>query len=132
MINNIKELIVLYDGSCNLCHWSVNFIKRTIKRDQIKFVPLHSTYSQKLLPEHYKKIVYTDSVIFIDNNRIYQKSSALLRLLKYLKYPWPFLRIFFVIPRFIRDYFYDWVASHRKLWFGENKSCTFSPHKNYE
>jgi predicted DCC family thiol-disulfide oxidoreductase YuxK len=114
--------IILFDGVCNLCNNSVQFI---IKRDSagyFKFTSLQSETGQTLLKKHH---LNTDlnSFVLIENETAYVKSSAALRVCSKLSGVWLILSIFRILPPFIRDLGYDYVAKNRYKWFGKKESC---------
>lgn len=114
--------IILFDGSCNFCSTSVQFI---VKRDPgayYQFAALQSEAGRRLLTA-YKVPEDTDSLILIDNNRYYMKSSAALRICKHLNGGWKMFSLFLVIPRPLRDTLYDLIAKNRYKWFGRKKAC---------
>lgn len=118
------QSIILFDGECNLCSQSVQFI---IKRDQhscFKFASLQSEFGVKRLQErgldHQLK-----SIVLIRNNRVYIKSAAILRICKDLGGGWKFMALFLIIPAPIRDVLYNFVTKNRYKWFGKRESCMF-------
>ena len=114
--------IILYDGDCNLCDHSVQFI---IKRDDkalYKFASIQSDIGKELL-SNYNISEYNDSFILIENNQCYFKSTAALRVCKNLKGAWKLLYIFLLLPRRFRDIFYNIIGKNRYRWFGKRNSC---------
>lgn len=114
--------IILFDGVCNLCNSSVQFI---IKRDPdgyFSFAPLQEEAGKKLLDGHNIK-TNMDSLILISNNTYYKKSSAALEICRHLQGAWKCLYVFKIIPRFIRDPLYSFIAKNRYKWFGKKSSC---------
>lgn len=114
--------IVLFDGVCNYCNAMVNFAIRHDKKGLIKFAPLQSE-AGKILKEKYQLDPGIDSVIFIDNGKVYTYSDAAIRITKYLQWPSKALYAFMIVPAFIRQPFYKWVARNRYKWFGEKETC---------
>jgi predicted DCC family thiol-disulfide oxidoreductase YuxK len=127
MTNN--PVIVLFDGICNLCSGSVLFI---IKRDPagyFRFAALQ-TDSGRLITEKYGiNLVRTDSLILIENNKVYYRSDAALRISRKLRGAWKLFYAFIIIPPFLRNFFYDLVARNRYRWFGQRNNC-FIPDEN--
>ncbi|MBU9710993.1 thiol-disulfide oxidoreductase DCC family protein [Evansella tamaricis] len=114
--------IILFDGVCNLCTTSVQFI---IKRDPegiFQFASLQSTEGQKLL-KRYNINSTMDSFILIKNEKYYVKSSAALHVAKELRGGWKLLFPLVVIPPPIRNIFYSIVAKNRYRWFGKKEDC---------
>jgi len=100
----------------------VNFAIRNDKKAIIKFAPLQSEAGKKLR-EKYHVDPGIDSVIFIDNDKVYTYSDAALRITKYLSWPSKSLYAFMIVPQFIRQPFYKWVARNRYKWFGKKETC---------
>ncbi|GEL78539.1 thiol-disulfide oxidoreductase DCC family protein [Tenuibacillus multivorans] len=114
--------IVLFDGVCNLCNGLVQFILKRDQRDHFRFASLQGETGQQLLKE--KRIsTDLDSFIYISDKRVYTKSSAALQVVKHLPGLWKGLYIFVVIPKFIRDWLYAFVATNRYKWFGKQDYC---------
>lgn len=115
--------IILFDGVCNFCNNSVNFIIKHKKKDkQIRFASLQSKVGTSL-KEMYKIPENVDSIILINNKRLYFFSSALIEISKYLSFPYNFLTGFLIIPRFVRDWVYQQFAKRRYKWFGKKDTC---------
>lgn len=114
--------IVLFDGVCNYCNAMVNFAIRHDKKAILKFAPLQSEAGRRL-KEKYKIPDEIDSVIFIDNNIPYTHSDAAIRIAKYLNWPAKVLYGFIIIPKFIRQPIYKWIARNRYRWFGKKEEC---------
>jgi predicted DCC family thiol-disulfide oxidoreductase YuxK len=115
--------IVLFDGYCNLCSWSVQFIIKRDKNDYFRFASLQSEIGKQVINQFNLPSDFDDSVVLIENNQIYFKSTAALRIAKKLKSFWPLSSIFMVIPKFIRDYIYTIIATKRFKWFGKKDAC---------
>ncbi|MDQ0219821.1 thiol-disulfide oxidoreductase DCC family protein [Peribacillus cavernae] len=116
------DSIVLFDGICNLCNSSVQFI---LKRDPVahfKFGSLQSDLGQETI-ERYRLSKKLNSIVLIENDKSYTKSTAVLRICKNLKGAWKLVSILRIIPRPIRDFFYDIIAKNRYKWFGKQDSC---------
>lgn len=122
------ERIILFDGVCNLCNDSVQFIIKRDPNGHFKFASLQSEVGQKLLsPFGAEKEM--NSFILIENDRIYMKSSAALRVCNKLSGFWILFSIFWVVPSFIRNFLYDIVAKNRYKWFGKKKAVCFQHQK---
>lgn len=115
--------ILLFDGLCNLCNSSVLFvIKRDAKR-QIRYAPIQSKQGMMLMKKYGIEEAFLGSLIFIDEGKVYLRSTGALRLCRYLKGLWPLLYILIIVPPFIRNTVYDLVAKKRYEWFGKKESC---------
>lgn len=116
------EGIILFDGMCNLCSSSVQFI---IKRDPdgyFSFASMQSEEAKKLMIQ-YQVPTDIDSIVVIDQKKYFLQSSAALQICKHLKGKWKMLTVFRVIPRKIRDRFYNYIAKNRYKWFGKKDTC---------
>lgn len=115
--------IILFDGVCNLCAWSVQFIIKHDPRGAFKFAALQSPAGQTLLAARGLAQEHFDSVVLIEGDRFYKESSAALRIARRLSGLWPLLYGFMIVPTFIRDWVYQFIATHRYGWFGKTDSC---------
>jgi predicted DCC family thiol-disulfide oxidoreductase YuxK len=115
--------IILFDGVCNLCNYSVNFIISRDRRAYFRFASLQSPVGQELLQQYELSNATLDSVILLDNGRMYQRSTAALRITRRLRQPWPLCYAFIIIPKFIRDLIYNFIARNRYRWFGQRDLC---------
>ncbi len=113
---------MLFDGVCNFCNSSVQFIIKRDKAHQLRFGSLQSASGMQL-KKQYAIPDDLDSVILIENGKYYAKSTAALRIVAYFGIAWKFLAIFYLVPRFIRDYFYEIIAKNRYKWFGKKETC---------
>lgn len=115
--------VIFFDGFCNLCNGAVQF---TIKRDHkniFRFTSLDSKYAQeKLMPFHIDP-KQGSSFVLLEDGKIYQRSTAALKVAKQLGGLWPILYGFIIVPSFIRDVIYNYVAKNRYKWFGKQESC---------
>lgn len=118
-----KSPILYFDGYCNLCHASVQFILRRERNSAILFASLQSGYAKKHLPEGLVSSTDPESLVFVENGKIYEASSAAVRIANYLSFPWRALIIFQLIPTFIRDKLYFFIARNRYRWFGKKDQC---------
>lgn len=113
--------IILFDGECNLCDASVQFI---LKRDHgyYDFASLQGLTGQQLIQKH-RLPSDLNSVVVIEQGVPYIKSDAALRITKHLNSAWPLATIFRFLPRAGRDFVYDIIAKHRHEWFGHKQQC---------
>jgi len=116
------ERIILFDGVCNLCNSSVQFILKRDPAGKFKFAPLQGETGQRLLKKHG---ISTDinSIVLIEHEKVFIKSNAAIRVGRQLTGAWKMASAFNIIPRFIRDFLYDIVANNRYKWFGKTESC---------
>lgn len=120
--NNKK--IILFDGVCNLCNNSVNFIIDRDKKDIFRFASLQSSIGKKLTSDRGIDTQLMDSIILIEPGvAYYQKSTAALMIAKDLAGAYSFLHYFSVLPVSFRDGVYGLIAKNRYRWFGKEESC---------
>jgi predicted DCC family thiol-disulfide oxidoreductase YuxK len=119
----ISRPLILFDGVCNFCNGAVNFIIKRGKNSQLKFCPIQSNTGQQLLKEYGLPGDYLNSFIFIERNQVFTHSTAALKVCRHLRGLWPLLYGFIIVPKFIRDSFYNWVARNRYKWFGKREQC---------
>ncbi len=118
-----NENIILFDGVCNLCNSSVQFVIKRDKKAKFKFASLQSESGQALLKKFNLPTNDFNSFVYIHGERCYLRSSALLRVLKELGGGWKLLYAFIIVPKFIRDFFYNIIAKSRYSLFGKQNSC---------
>ncbi|MFN8297005.1 MAG: thiol-disulfide oxidoreductase DCC family protein [Chitinophagales bacterium] len=121
-MNNLPDKIVLFDGVCNFCASSVQFIIKHDKSNSLQFASLQSTIGQQLLTD-YNMSKNLEGVVFIENGKAYFKSLAAFRIVRYFSGFWKSLILFSILPKFITDFFYDIIAKNRYKWFGKKDSC---------
>ena len=115
--------IILFDGVCNFCNGSVNFIIERDPQKYFKFAPLQSEVGQKLLSEHNIDKTITDSVVLIEDGEAYVRTTAALRIARKLQGYWSWFYGFVVVPSFVRDGFYKLFAKYRYKMFGKQEAC---------
>lgn len=116
------DKIIMFDGECNFCDKSVQFIIRRDPKACYKFASLQSEAGRTLLKQ-FQVPVDMDSFVFIDGDQYYTQSSAALRVCKHLKGFWKLAYALLVVPKPIRDYLYGIIAKNRYKWFGKKDSC---------
>lgn len=123
MIATNNEAIILFDGICNLCNSSVQFVLKHDTKKQFLFASLQSDASRKLLLQFNYENAKMDTIVLIEKNKVYDKSTAALRIARKLNPLWNWLYVLIIIPKSIRDFFYDIIAKNRYGWFGKRNSC---------
>lgn len=117
------EAIILFDGVCNLCSGSVQFV---IKRDPatyFKFASLQSDFGQQQLQRLALDQQSFHSIILISGDKVYQRSDAALEIAKKLSGAWPLFYGFKILPRFLRDVVYNLISRNRYSLFGKKDTC---------
>lgn len=115
--------VILFDGVCNFCNGSVNFIIERDPSGYFKFAPLQSEIGESLLAEHSIDKAVTDSVVLIEDGKAYTHSTAALRVARRLDGAWKWFYAFVIVPRPLRDFFYKLFAKNRYKWFGKQDAC---------
>ena len=115
--------VILFDGVCNYCNRWVNFYIRHDKKNKLRFAPLQSEKAKELLKKYNINAADLNSVVLIENNKAYVKSSAGLRPFKYLNGLYPVFYSWLIVPAFIRNFFYNIIAGNRYKWWGKKESC---------
>ncbi len=123
MEETTNHKIILFDGVCNLCNSSVNFVIKKDKNDVFRFAALQSEIGKKYIDKFNVDPSQTDSIILVEGEKHYIKSSAALNVAKSLKGAYPLFYGFMIIPNFIRNWVYDYVAKNRYKWYGKKESC---------
>lgn len=119
----MAQPIIFFDGICNLCNASVQFVITHDKKNHFTFTALQGDYTKETLPEYRVDLQKLNTVLLLENGKLYTKSSAALRIAKKLSGLFPLLYIFYAVPKFIRDWFYDIIAQNRYKWWGKQESC---------
>ena len=120
--------VLLYDGTCGLCHATVRFILRHDKNRSLRFASLTGNFGRSIV-EKQPELEGVDSVVWLEpaaNNRaacVLVRSTAALRVARYLGGPWRLFLVFALVPRTIRDRLYDLLARHRHLLAGPKDDC---------
>jgi predicted DCC family thiol-disulfide oxidoreductase YuxK len=115
--------IILFDGICNLCNRSVQFVLNHDKQKIFHFASLQSNAGQRLLKEYNLSETVFNSFVLIQNGKTYLKSTAALMVAKQLGGAIKLLYAFIIVPAFIRNAIYNVIAKNRYKWFGKQESC---------
>jgi len=113
--------IIVFDGVCNLCTWSVRFIIKHDKNAYFHFVSQESDVGKTLLKKH--ALSQIDSIVLVQNTKVYTHSTAALEIVKHLDAYWKYLYILRFVPLSVRDFFYKQIAKYRYSIFGRKEYC---------
>ena len=116
--------IVLFDGVCNLCSRTLRFVARNDVNSVYKFAWVQSEVGKEILRWCDLPDDRFDTMVTVENGTAYRKSNAFLRLTRHLRFPWMLLRVGLLVPRFLRDALYDWLATRRYRLFGRTEQCS--------
>lgn len=140
-IQDLPFPILLFDGHCNLCNGSVQFFLKNDRKKTIRFASLQSNLARQLLSQaQLTELIPTNqnvdneapgSMVYFYKGKVYTKSTGVLKALQQMGLPFSLLQIFLIVPKFIRDGFYRWVARNRYKWFGRKEEC-WLPNPSYQ
>ena len=122
-LNTHSHPVIFFDGVCNLCTGSVQFIIKHDPKHYFRFASLQSELGQQVLQQFNLPSAEFGSFILLEEGKIYTKSTAALRVTKKLDGLWPVLFSFMIVPPFIRNWVYSFIAKNRYRWFGKKESC---------
>jgi len=120
---NATSPTIYFDGVCNLCNRSVQFIIKRDKRRKFRFASLQGKAGQAMLAHYSLPQNEINSFILVEDEKVYSRSTAALRTVKLMGGPWKLLYGLIILPRFIRDPVYNWIARNRYKWFGRMEAC---------
>jgi predicted DCC family thiol-disulfide oxidoreductase YuxK len=123
MVPENTKPVLIFDGVCELCNSSVNFILRWEKSPEILFTANQNEPGRALLLQYGENPDAVSTIYFVENGRIYQQSAAIMRITRRLRFPWSMGYAFTIVPRFIRDFFYRLIARNRYRLFGQKDFC---------
>lgn len=124
MIEDYKQKnIVFFDGVCNLCNSSVQFIIKRNKKRNFLYTSLQSDVAREILLQFPEKNINLDSIVLLENGKIYTKSSAIFQIVRNLDGLWKIFYVFKLVPQSLSDWVYNLVAKKRYDWFGKKNAC---------
>ncbi len=118
-----EKAILIFDGICNFCNGSVNFVMSRDRRGRFLFTSNQSEAGAALLNKFDVDPGAVQSVFLVEGNKIWSKSDAAIQIAKRMPFPWNLGYLGGVVPRFLRDRVYDWIAKNRYRWFGKAGTC---------
>lgn len=125
--------IILFDGVCNLCNSTVQYVIKRDKRNVYRFAALQSEIGKKLVEERGIDSSQVDSIILIEPGvAYYTKSTAALKIARSFGGVWQLASVFEWIPEKIRDWVYDFIAKNRYKWYGKKEVCMVPSPENNE
>ncbi len=122
--------IIIFDGYCNFCSWSVNFLVKRDKKSRFVFTSNQSETGKRLLA-HFN-ISTPESVLLVEEEHFYSSSTAVFRILGHLGLPWNLFRVFLLIPRALRDFVYRFISARRYRWWGRRNTCRVATKEELE
>lgn len=119
----LKKSVILFDGVCNLCNASIDFIIKRDKKDHFRVGALQEEAGKNLLSKFEVNPEYLDSLVLIEDEQIFFRSTAALKIAKNLSGLWPLFYGLIFLPSGLRDGIYDWIGKNRYRWFGKKNTC---------
>ena len=125
--------IVFFDGVCNLCNCSVNLLMKMDKNEKLKFASLQSDFAKQTLQPFQQQLKNTDSIVFWCNGKIFTEADAVIEIVKTIGGFWKIVALVLqIIPKFLRNAVYRFVAKHRYQFFGKRNACRVLNKKEIE
>ncbi|RDC61631.1 thiol-disulfide oxidoreductase DCC family protein [Adhaeribacter pallidiroseus] len=118
-----NQAVILFDGVCNLCNGFVQFVIKHDRQGYFKFTALQSDAGQEILQQVNFSNNALDTVVLVENGKMFVRSTAALKILARLDGFWPLAYAAIILPAFLRDFIYVGVARNRYRWFGKQESC---------
>jgi predicted DCC family thiol-disulfide oxidoreductase YuxK len=116
-----KDIILFFDGVCGLCNGLVDWLMMRDKSHKIKYATLQGEHAKKLLNPSLREDL--DTVVVWHQDQVYTQSEAIILCFSQLSFPWNLVRIFKIIPSFLRNFIYQIIAKNRYRIFGKNETC---------
>lgn len=126
-----EDRVVLFDGVCRLCSAWARFLIKFDRDRRFKLATVQSPEGQAILQWHGFPTDYYETMLLVEGQNMYTKSSAFFRVMRRLPWPWPMVCIGWVVPSIVRDWFYDRVALNRYRLFGRYETCIV-PDKDHD
>ncbi|MDB5351878.1 MAG: thiol-disulfide oxidoreductase [Planctomycetota bacterium] len=117
------KAILIFDGVCNFCNRSVNFVMKRDRRGRFLFASNQSEAGAALLRKFGVDPASVQSIYLVEGDRLWSKSAAAAQIARRLPFPWNLGYASVIVPRVFRDGVYDWIARNRYRWFGKADSC---------
>jgi len=114
---------VLFDGVCNLCNASIDFIIRRDRLGKLHFASLQGVRGRALKQQYAIPAEFTDNIVLIENGEAHHQSTAVLRIARHMNWPWNWTSWLTIIPAPVRDALYMLIARRRYRWFGRRETC---------
>lgn len=118
-----KESILLFDGHCSLCNAAVDFVLKRDAKKKLLLASIQGPAGQRVLKKYQLPPSYLDTLVLVEQGKVYLGSTAALRVARLLGGGWPLFYSLIIIPKGLRDRIYQWIGKHRYQWFGRRASC---------
>ena len=118
-----KESILLFDGHCSLCNAAVDFVLKRNTKKKLLLASIQGTAGQRVLKMYQLPPSYLDTLVLVEQGKVYLGSTAALRVARLLGGGWPLFYALIIIPKGLRDRIYQWIGKNRYKWFGRRATC---------
>ena len=115
--------VILFDGVCNLCEWSVQFVFARDRTETFLFASLQSKIGETILRKHQLDSVSLATLVLYEKGRVFTRSTAVLQIARRLSGLWPMVSVFLLVPTNVRDLLYRIMSRYRYVWFGKMHAC---------
>ena len=119
----LPESILLFDGHCSLCNGAVDFVLKRDLKKKLLLASIQGPAGQGVLKKYHLPPSYLDTLVLVEQGKVYLGSTAAIRVARLLGGGWPLFYGLIIIPKGIRDRIYQWISEHRYRWFGRRDSC---------
>jgi predicted DCC family thiol-disulfide oxidoreductase YuxK len=119
----MQESILLFDGHCSLCNAAVDFVLKRDPKKKLLLASIQGPAGQGMLKKYQLPPSYLDTLVVVEQGKVYLGSTAALRVARLLGGGWPLFYGLIIIPKGIRDRIYQWISEHRYQWFGRKATC---------
>ncbi|WP_079526196.1 thiol-disulfide oxidoreductase DCC family protein [Halobacillus hunanensis] len=127
LVDTHNHSLIIFDGVCNVCSKTVQFIIRHDRQRHFRFASLQSDIASSLLTVHFPNMEL-DSIVLIEGDKAFSKSTAVLRICRKLDGFWKAAYVLILIPKPLRNVLYRWFAKRRYQFFGKQDTCmTITP-----
>jgi predicted DCC family thiol-disulfide oxidoreductase YuxK len=120
-------VIVVFDAQCLLCNGWVRFLLRHDRRRTLRFASIQGEHGRRLLAEHGLQVDRLQTLLLVDGAHSWQHTDAIFRVLHALGGAWRLAWVAWLLPGFVRDPLYRWLARNRYRWFGRTDTCMLPP-----
>lgn len=118
-----KGSILLFDGHCSLCNAAVDFVLKRNTKKKLLLASIQGPAGQRVLKMYQLPPSYLDTLVLVEQGKVYLGSTAALRVARLLRGGWPLFYALIIIPKGLRDRIYQWIGKNRYKWFGRRASC---------
>lgn len=126
----VNDCVILFDGVCKLCNSWSQFIIKVDRQQRFKLCNVQSPEGQSILAHFDMPTDHFDTLLYVEGHQFFDKSNAFLNVINKLGWPWRLIYVFKILPKGIRNWFYDRIALNRYSLFGKYNSCLLPSTEN--